>query len=46
MRKTVKKLFLGKSSNGEQAEFNPIQKRFLKPRRFPASWKETISHEC
>jgi len=27
MRKTVKKLFLGKSSNGEQAEFNPIQKR-------------------
>ena len=27
MRKTVRKLFLGKSSNGEQAEFNPIQKR-------------------
>jgi len=27
MRKTVEKLFLGKSSNGKQAEFNPIQKR-------------------
>jgi hypothetical protein len=27
MRKTVRKLFLGKSSNGLQAECNPIQKR-------------------
>lgn len=27
MRKTVKKLFLGKSSNGQQADFNPIEKR-------------------
>lgn len=27
MQKTVKKLFLGKSSHGQQAEFNPIQKR-------------------
>lgn len=27
MKKTVQKLFLGKSSNGVQAEYNPIQKR-------------------
>ena len=27
MRKTVRKLFLGKSSHGQQAECNPIQKR-------------------
>ena len=27
MRKAVKKLFLGKSSNGKQAEFDPIEKR-------------------
>jgi hypothetical protein len=27
MRKTVLKLFLGKSSNGKQAKFNPIEKR-------------------
>jgi len=27
MKKTVQKLFLGKSSNGIQAEYNPIQKR-------------------
>ena len=28
MKKTVKKLFLGKSSFGKQAECNPIQKEF------------------
>lgn len=27
MKKTIVKLFLGKSSNGEQSEFNPIEKR-------------------
>ena len=27
MRKIVKKLFLGKSSNGKPAEFDPIEKR-------------------
>jgi hypothetical protein len=27
MRKTVRKLFLGKSSNGKPAEFDPIEKR-------------------
>lgn len=27
MRKTVRKLFLGKSSNGKQAQYNPIEKR-------------------